>query len=171
MNLVDVLADLNSYDDLIRRAAHQTLLDLGPEAVPILLEEFPTIGGVARLSVLRVLGEIGDERAVPLLLEAMCERSPDSYFLVPSLAARALGQIGGRMAVEGLRGHLEHDDRGVRRMAAAVLRHIGDELAIDALRWALAHHSAEVRGLAADALRRIGTPHTYAILASAGYRL
>ncbi len=171
MDLFDLIVDLNHADDLIRRAAYVTLVDVGAEAVPDLIDQFPTIDGAARLSVLRALGEIGDARAVPLLLDAMTERDPDSYFLVPSLAAKALGQIGGEVAVEGLRAHLGHANRGVRRMAAAVLRHIGDELAVDALRASLEHESHEVRRLAADALRGIGTPRSYAILASAGYRL
>lgn len=168
LNLFDVLLDLNHYDDATRVAAYDSLLELGPEAVPVLVENFETIDGGARLHVVRALGEIGDERAVPLLLELMRDRAPDSYFMLPSLAARALGQIGGEAAMLGLLGHLEDDNHGVRRMAAKVLGRFRDDRAVDGLGAILQANDAKLRVIAFDSLRRIGTPHAYALLAANG---
>jgi HEAT repeat protein len=172
MDLFDTITDLNHADQLIRQAAYTRLLDMGREAVPDLLDMFPQIGGGARLSVLRALGEIGDPRAVRTLLDAMCEREPDSYFLTPSVAARALREIGGEQVVTGLREHLEeHPEPVVRRMAVVVLRNLGDDDATDALRVALRDGDDKVRGLAVDALRQIGSPRAYAYLAQAGFQI
>jgi HEAT repeat protein len=114
--------------------------------------------------VIRAFGEIGDERAVPLLLEAMTDRAPDSYFMTPSFAARALSRIGGEQVVEGLRGHLEEGEPTVRRMATMVLGHIGDDDAIDVLRFALEDDDRKVRAIAIEALKKIGTPRAHALI-------
>ena len=168
-NVDNLVNDLNHVDELIRKAAYIKLVDAGQEIVPDLVEMYPDVEGTARLMLLRALGEIGDERAVEVLLDAMTERDRESYFLVPSLAGKALAQIGGEAAVEGLRDHLEHRNSGVRRMAIAVLGQIGEGRAIDVLRHALNHTQDDVREQAIKTLRKLDTLQTYAILSQAGH--
>lgn len=166
MELYRVLDDLNHVDDLIRQAAYVHLLDQGDLWIEDLLEEFPGIEGGARLSVIRAFGEIGDERAVPLLLDAMRDRSPDSYFMTPSFAAKALGQIGGEQVLSGLRDHLHDGEPAVRRMATMVLGHIGGDDAIEVLRFALVDDDHKVRAIAVEALQKINTPRAHALIYS-----
>jgi HEAT repeat protein len=163
-DVVEVLIDLNSYDELIRQAAYQLLLDAGEEIVPALVEQFDQIGGAARLSTIRVLGEIGHPHAVDTLLEVMCSDDPQEYFMASSLAAQSLGRIGGATAVQGLLETLETERAGVRRMAAVVLGNIGDGEAVPGLHAALGDDDEKVRELAARSLERIGTPHALAVL-------
>jgi HEAT repeat protein len=163
-DVVDVLIDLNSYDELIRRAAYQILLDAGEEIIPALVEQFDRISGAARLSTIRVFGEIGHPDAVDILLEVMRSDDPQEYFLASSLAAQSLGRIGGAAAVEGLLETLETERAGVRRMAAVVLGTIGDSRAVPGLHSALEDEDHKVRQLAARSLERIGTPRAIALL-------
>ena len=162
--LSDLLVDLNSSDPLIRRIAYRALLEAGEEAVAALVEEFDRISGAARLHVLRAFGEIGHPRAVPLLLEVMRSRDPQEYFMASSLAAKSLGQIGDRTAVEGLLTLLSDERTGLRRMAALVLGSIGDERAVPGLAQALHDRDRGVQRLAARALNQIGTPRAIALV-------
>lgn len=170
-DLSDLLLDLNHLDDLIRKAAYASLVALGPEAVPHLVADFDRIGGVARLSVIRALGEIADPRAVPLLLELMVDDSPDELLFVTSLAARALGQIADPTAVAGLVALLDHKRTGPRRMAVTVLGTIGERdqqaalPAVPGLIGALRDSDPRISSLAARSLEQIGTPQAIAALA------
>jgi HEAT repeat protein len=163
-DVVDVLVDLNSYDELIRRAAYQLLVDAGEAVIPALVEQFDQISGAARLITIRVFGEIGHPGAVDTLLAIMRSDDPQEYFLASSLAAQSLGRIGGTAAVEGLLETLETGRVGVRRMAAVVLGTIGDSQAVPGLHAALDDGDHKVRELAARSLERIGTPRAFALL-------
>lgn len=163
-DVVEMLIDLNSYDELIRNAAYQMLVDAGEEIVPELVEQFERISGAARLSTIRVFGEIGHPHAVDTLLEVMRSDDPQEYFMASSLAAQSLGRIGGSAAVRGLLETLETERVGVRRMAVVVLGNIGDGEAVPGLHAALGDDDQKVRELAARSLERIGTPHALAVL-------
>lgn len=171
IDLFDVIVDLNSYDKLIVNAAYSTLLDAGEDIVPELIDEFERIDGSARFHVVRAFGEIGDSRAVPLLLEVMETRNPETYFMLPSLAAKALGQINDDTALEGLVSRMgRHHAYGVRRMAVRVLGRFKEHPgAVDALNQALDDADEQVRAIAVESLHRIATPHAYAVLDAAGY--
>jgi HEAT repeat protein len=164
IDVVDVLVDLNSVDELIRRAAYQILLDAGEEVIPALVEQFDRISGAARLSTIRVFGEIGHPGAVDTLLAVMRSNDPGEYFLASSLAAQSLGRIGGSAAVQGLLETLETERAGVRRMAVVVLGTIGDGEAVPGLHAALDDDDQKVRELAARSLEQIGTPRALAVL-------
>jgi HEAT repeat protein len=166
-DLAEVLADLNHANEQIRREAFESLVAYGEVVVPVLIETFGEIRGVARLSVIRALGVIGDERAVPLLLDLMLNDDPEEYLFVSSLAAKSLGQIGGATAVEGLVAMLKQERTGPRRMAALVLGRIGHEGAVPGLSAALHDPDPATRRLAAEALALIGTPQALAALDSA----
>jgi HEAT repeat protein len=168
LELSDLLADLNHADEQTRRQAFEALTARGEAVVPALIEGFGQIRGMARLSVVRALGVIGDERAVPLLLDLMLSDDPGEYVFISSMAAKSLGQIGGLTAVEGLTAMLKQVRTGPRRMAALVLGRIGDQRAVPGLSAALHDPDPITRRLAAEALTLIGTPEALAALDGAG---
>lgn len=156
-DLGDLLLDLNHLDGARRQSAYEFLVSLGGEVVPPLVEDFERIAGAARLAVIRALGEIGDPRAVPLLLDLMGSDDPEEYLYVSSFAAKSLGQIGDSTAISGLITALSHERSGPRRMAATVLGNLGDGSAIPALAVALKDPDPQTQIIAAKALRKIGT--------------
>jgi HEAT repeat protein len=113
-----------------------------PQAVPALVEMLRREDGHLKMSIARVLGEIGDAAALPGLVEAL----QDAHSYVRSSAAWALGAIGHGYAVPYLRETLEGDSNGV--VLAAVLwslRQIGDRQAVGAIQAALHHSDRFVR--------------------------
>ena len=96
------------------------------------------------------LGDIGDKRAVPKLLEVL-----NSHGFAGSEAARALGKIGDKTAVEPLIRALGRGLWMKRWYAAEALGKIGDEKALPVLREALKDEESEVREAAQEAIRRI----------------
>ena len=74
MSIWTILEDLNHVDKLIRNAAYVRLLDEGQDAMPELVDAYHEIEGMAQLMVVRAFGELGDDRAVPILLDAMADR-------------------------------------------------------------------------------------------------
>jgi HEAT repeat protein len=81
------------------------------------------------------LGQIGSQRAVGALLEAL---KPGNSEAVRGSVAEALGQIGSQRAIEALLEVLKTDDsQAVRGSAASALGSIGDERAIESLLEAL----------------------------------
>jgi len=155
---------LHSADDDTHQSAYESLLSMGPEIVQHLVDAFAGVEGRARLSVIRLLGELGDGRAVGLLLSLMRTRDEQEYVFVPSLAAKSLGRIGqtpgpsADQAIAGLVEALADDSNGARRMSALVLGNVGSVEAVPALTAALGDEDRQVRALSARALGRIGAP-------------
>ncbi len=81
----------------------------------------------------RVLGEIGDPRAVEPLISAL----KDKVWVVRGLAAEALGKLGDSRAVEPLINALKDEDLDVRGAAAEALGKLGDSRAVEPLISAL----------------------------------
>ena len=73
-----------------------------------------------------------------------------------SIAAKALGRIGGEDIVEPLIGILQDEDSNVVRMAAVGLGRIGDRRAVEPLMILLKHEDSGIRELVATALGEIG---------------
>jgi len=161
-DLWDLLLDLNHLDKNTRSAAYESLVGLGGDIVPALVDGFGEISGAARLSVVRAFGALRDPRAVPLLLELVQSDDPNEYIFVSSLAAKSLGQIGDPTAVEGLVNLLLHERSGPRRMAVVVLGSIGDHRAVPGLIGALRDADPQTRVFAARSLEQIGTPQALA---------
>ena len=125
--------------------------------------KLPSYGN--RLDAVKVLGKIGDSRAVEPLIKAL---GSDDRGGVGWLAAYALGDIGDSRAVEPLIKVLEEDghvrkgeafwgDSQRRCQAAArALGKIGDERAVEPLAKALELNSYEVRRAAVIALGKFG---------------
>lgn len=162
LDLGELILDLNHPQKAVREAAFTILVEQGAAAVPELVELFPTIGGSARLYVIRALGEIGHRSASTLLVELVRTQDPEEYVFVSSLAAKALGQIGDLEALMDLIGDRRS---GPRRMAATVMGTVGDPRAVPALRQALSHPDTAFQNIAAKALARIGTPEALAAVA------
>ncbi|MEA5477709.1 HEAT repeat domain-containing protein [Pseudanabaena galeata UHCC 0370] len=105
-----------------------------------------------RVNTIEVLGNIGSETAVELLISAL----KDSYRHVCIEALRALGKIGGERATKALIRNLKNSNDNVISSAAQALGNIGSEQAIDALIHALKDNCHKTRRNAAIALRNTG---------------
>lgn len=104
----------------------------------------------------RLLGELGDRRAVEPLLAAFSRATtPDDvrYVIVEALLA-----LKSAPDVLALAGALRHPDWQVRRRAAAVLGQIEARWAVPGLAAALEDDDPRVRQVAEAALRRINSP-------------
>ncbi|HEY0158910.1 MAG TPA: HEAT repeat domain-containing protein [Thermoanaerobaculia bacterium] len=99
-----------------------------------------------------VLGNLGDRRATPLLIEALQDRAPETRIY----AALALGRLKDPAAVPPLLDVFAKDERDIRKAAAYALGEIGDRRAVEPLVGALQDPIADVRYNAAIALARFG---------------
>ena len=101
--------------------------------------------------------EIGDERAVEPLIQALKDKDSD----VREVAAEVLVKIG-EPAVEPLIQALKDENQFVRWGAALALGEIGDERAVEPLINALKDEDSDVRMEAAEALDQMGWKPGYA---------
>jgi HEAT repeat protein len=99
-----------------------------------------------------VLGNLGDRRATPLLVEALGEKDVETRLY----AALALGRLRDPAAVPPLLTVFANDERDVRKAAAYALGELGDPRAVPPLEAALNDPIADVRYNAAVALARFG---------------
>jgi HEAT repeat protein len=104
------------------------------------------------------LGEIGDPKAVPALIEAL--KDP----VISWIAADSLGKLGDKRAVQPLIASLGSDEKWLRRNAAKALGRIGDPAAVEPLIGLLSDGKHDVRQAAAAALGTIGSPGSIAAL-------
>lgn len=167
--LLPLLAD---KDEFVRR---ETAYALGETRSRAAVEALATVlardkeAGVRGAAAV-ALGQIGDERAVPVLTEAIGRRIARAGFFnritfrrteenefVRRASAVALGQLKSRAAVPALINVLANERAGddVRREAARALGLIGDASAIPTLRAALATRDPYLSEIAAEAIRRL----------------
>lgn len=99
------------------------------------------------------LGKLGDERAVPALVEALSDS--DEY--VRKSAVTALRRIGGPEAMAGLRQALADRSEQVVLQAVNGLRDMRDREAVEPLIRVLTRRERSLQLAATDALIRIGT--------------
>lgn len=104
------------------------------------------------------LGEIGDPRAVPALIEALKDPA------ISWIAAESLGKLGDPRAVPPLIAALGSDEKWLRRNAATALGRIGDPAAAGPLTTLLSDGKDNVRQAAASALGMIGIKESVASL-------
>lgn len=107
-----------------------------------------------------VLGNLGDRRATPLLVEALQDRTPEARIY----AALALGRLRDPAAVPPLLTSFEKDERDVRKAAAYALGEIGDRRAAPALAAALTDEIPDVRYNAAIALARFSDTRAIGVI-------
>jgi HEAT repeat protein len=123
----------------------------------------------AAVTAVRVLGEIRDPRAAPVLIRLL---EGASNLNVRARAAGALGSVGGPLAPPALRQALVDEAWPVRAQAAASLSALGDRGSIPALSAAIEDESWWVRRNCAEALGELGEPGRDALrlLATSGDR-
>jgi len=107
-----------------------------------------------------VLGNLGDRRATPVLMEALRDRAPETRIY----AALALGRLRDPAAVPPLLKTFQEDERDVRKAAAYALGELGDPRALPPLAAALGDPIADVRYNAAIALARFGDTRAIGVL-------
>jgi hypothetical protein len=107
-----------------------------------------------------VLGNLGDRRATPLLIDALNDRAPETRIY----AALALGRLGDPAAVPPLMKVFATDERDVRKAAAYALGETRDPRALPMLTAALADPIADVRYNAAIAVARYGDTSAIGVL-------
>jgi HEAT repeat protein len=107
-----------------------------------------------------VLGNLGDRRATPVLVDALSDRAVETRIY----AALALGRLHDPAAVPALLKVFATDERDVRKAAAYALGEIGDPRALPALEAALTDPIADVRYNTAIALARLGDSKSVGVL-------
>lgn len=107
-----------------------------------------------------VLGNLGDRRATPLLVEALSEQDPETRIY----AALALGRLRDPASVPALLKAFTTDERDIRKSAAYALGEIGDRRALPALVEALSDPTADVRYNAAISVARFGDTRAIGVL-------
>lgn len=99
-----------------------------------------------------VLGNLGDKRATPLLVEALADPDVETRIY----AALALGRLKDAAALPDLLRAFGSQENDVRKAAAYALGELGDRRAVPALAAALSDPSADLRFNAAIAMARFG---------------
>lgn len=121
-----LIAELNNKEYSVRIKAAQALGEFGTAAVPALIEALQSKVNVGsrlrRLYASEVLGEIGDESAIPTLLEALKDQSYD----VCNNACIALGRIGDVSVVPALLNVLVYSPNNSSWHAVQALQKLGD---------------------------------------------
>ena len=188
--LVEVALDTKSggYEVGFQAAAQTALVNAGAPIVPALLTGLQGEGPYGPPRAARLLGQVGDKRAVEPLIAALRGGKGDvsREIALHEAAAQALGAIGDPRAVEPLAAALQAggvseiavalgeigDSRAVPSLIAALetkgffvmtdaaraLGKIGDPRAVEPLISALNDNHGDVRSSAADALGKIGDP-------------
>ncbi|MBA4016840.1 MAG: hypothetical protein C0483_06615 [Pirellula sp.] len=120
--VLDVLRD--SHQDFSRlNAAIQVLVQTGADVVPPLIDLLAHGDADVRCYVALALGERGDPRAAPSLVQALSDADPN----VVLHAADALGRLRAAVAVDALLGLAESSSFAISFSALAALTAIGDE--------------------------------------------
>ncbi|MGZ7031317.1 MAG: HEAT repeat domain-containing protein [Thermoanaerobaculia bacterium] len=107
-----------------------------------------------------VLGNLGDRRATPLLIDALQE--PDVETRIYALLA--LGELRDPTAVPAMMTAASDQEKDVRKTALYALGAIGDPRAVPLLVQALDDSEADVRFNAAVGLSRFGDPRAIGVL-------
>lgn len=175
----------------IQRAIANALIRFGSVSTPGFLSELNNSDRRIREISAWALGEIGDIEAVPGLIQCLSDNDPGvrreasnalirihapavpdliltlkhDHWNVRMIAARILGNIGNKSAIDPLIYTVKHDENGdVRKVAVEALGVIADPSAIFALRGALNDTYWGITEAAQRALELIDTPEATDIL-------
>jgi HEAT repeat protein len=107
-----------------------------------------------------VLGQLGDRRATPLLLDGLNDKDADNRIY----ALTALGELRDPAAVPRIAKAVTDEDKDVRATAYYTLGAIGDASAIPVLATGLQEEAPDVRWNAAIGLARLGDPRALGTL-------
>ena len=156
-------------DKAVASLAEEALCQIGPQALPQLAAALDDqrLGRAQRGRVAMALGQLGDDRALPVLIEALVERTRGERVRPNSDGSEApiLGLEGhikavagiGAKAVPGLVEALAGKDITSGAVLVAALVMIG-EAAVAPLIEAITGSAPEVRNAAVRALEQIGAP-------------
>jgi HEAT repeat protein len=147
-----LFALLNNDERSVRMAAAHALSSFGGRVFNALAAALEGEDERIREAVAVALGEIGDERAVKPLLDALKSSKDRNAQLA---AARALGSIG-RSGIDTLIAELGNVFWDVRFAAATALGETGDERAIQPLQAVLNDQERAVRTAAGKSLEQLG---------------
>ena len=158
-NLIAALeTDLENDDNVLY--AEEALLEIGPAATPALIDALQQRQTHARHRnrVARVLGCMGDIRALPILIETVLNESAQNA----ESHVDAIACVGAEAVVPLIKTLNNSDIRQSSRIVAALVR-IGNA-AIGPLIEAIGGSQPEVRNAAVRALEQIGSPATDALI-------
>jgi HEAT repeat protein len=150
-SIEELIESLNNDDEFIREESSMLLESKGKEAVEHLIKSLLNNRNKnAKIAIAKVLGFIGDERAIDPLISTL----KDPNKLVRREASTALSKMG-NIAVDPLISILSDEDWKVRGAAAWALGSIGNKMAIDPLNKLLDDENGFVKSGAKWALDKI----------------
>ncbi|PLX93981.1 MAG: hypothetical protein C0621_06330 [Desulfuromonas sp.] len=147
-----LLTALSDSESEVRKFATRSLIKFGKRAVAPLIDYLPQAPALGAASAVRVLGDIGDNRAIPVLLAAEKGPARREIFL-------AFGKLRDPRAEEALIAGLKDDDWQVRMNAAMALGPLVSKKAVPALEVTLEDEIHAVREWSARSLEMITGHH------------
>jgi HEAT repeat protein len=136
----------------VRTSAYDALLGVGQPATPEILKRLPQAEGFTCVLIVRLLGEIGDERALEPVAQRLASPRPEERLA----AAEALGTLGLSGGLGPLDRALEDVDLRVRAHAIRSVAAIGGNEAVRLLEtYGGREADPDLRHLAADALATV----------------
>jgi len=139
-----------NVDDELKKIYHE--MKTRVSEVPAYIQLLKDGGLLERRKSAEFLGEIGDERGVLPLIDAL----KDPSTTVQYVAAKSLGMLGDKRAVDPLINILKSEEKWVRLSAAHALGLIGDKKAVDVIIPLLNDPHHDLRAHAAWALGKLG---------------
>jgi HEAT repeat protein len=153
-NLIEVLSSLN---DSTRVEARKTLVVMGSQAVPFLVEALKDSNGLRRWEATKALGEIADPKAAPALVKAL----EDEEFDVRWLAAKGLIEMNVKGLTPLFHALIDHGDSSFIRQGA---HHVLHDLAKGELRVYLAPVLIALEGVAPASQVTMAASHALEVL-------
>jgi HEAT repeat protein len=156
------LDDLTSREINRRLKAFDALIKQGKAAVQPLLAMLDNRNPTARLTVIRIIGSIGDELALPALIQALTDANRENRIA----ALESLGRIKSRRAMDAILDVFGGDDADLIDIATRSLVGIGSP-ATEALLGFLRSDNPDLRVRAAQILGQIKDQQALTYLISA----
>ena len=140
------------YRDLVE-PSKKALIEMGQDAVPYLIEKLGTQDAREILTLIEILGRIGEPAVLPLI-EVLKSDNKDKV----KTASRILGDIKNKRAVQPLSDLLSNSDYNIRANACASLGKIGDTTVLNEVMSLLNDSVEVVRKSAAVSLGDLNNP-------------
>lgn len=150
-----LLKELAEGDIIEQYQAGRKLKKIGSPAVPALINALKEDNKKLRKAAMIVLGEIKDERAVPILVDEL-EKTKDKKLRAGLIVI--LGRMGDKRATPLLMNALDENSDEIVGAAAYALGKLKEEKSVSSLMPLLNHPNEYVRKTVTEALGRIGEP-------------
>jgi HEAT repeat protein len=147
----ELAKQLNNMERLDRESDRDDLKELVPGMIDVFETADQDDPRVRRYMAL-ALGNVGDTRAVPVLLDALSDDDAETRIY----SIWALGSLGDKRALVPLLALAQDDDAGIRKMVVYSLGALRAEEARETLRAALDDYQMDVAWNAAIALAQLG---------------